>query len=93
MGLGGERDGGKGRKRGKTDSVSLLFHSVIMDTVESNLAACPSRSLLNPVPCRHGAASHLYMSSSVIKGLQLLLSFPTSPVQLLLLADDTCVNM
>lgn len=48
------------------------------------LASRPAKSLLT---------LHLYVPSSVIKGSQLLLSFPTSHVQLLMQADDACFNM
>lgn len=79
-GRAGERKGGREEKQIPFPCSFLLL---LWTQVETNLAACPSKGLLAPVPSRLGATLHLYMSSSVIKGSQLLLSFPTSPVQLL----------
>lgn len=61
-----------------------------MDTVgDSWLPALPRASL----PYSLYLSLHLYVSSSVIKGSQLLLSFPSSHVQLFMQADDACFNM
>lgn len=70
------RDGGR---RQKKQTVSLLFHPVITDTGGTNLAACPTTTFLTPVPCFRDTTLHLYLPSLVIKGWQLLLSFPISP--------------
>lgn len=70
---------------GEREKVQILFAFLLSFSIiegETNPAQ-PAKSLLTPVPCLHDRTLHLYVSSLVMKGSQLLLSFPLAPVQLL----------